>query len=143
MKVSEKVLVAETRDIDAAHLKLMLERNGCETEIVKKGIDILRKIESNQYSLIILNDKLQDIDGIDIVKQVREAEASSEGNTRVPILGLTSYSLPAMKKKFQSSGIDYCLSKPVYKNKLNSVLTEVFEKHQQKTSTASASSVTN
>lgn len=134
MKVSEKVLVAETKDIDAAHLRLMLERSGCETEIVKSSFDLLNRLEHNQYLFIVMNEKLQDIDGAETVEMIRQIEENSENNVRVPILGLTSYSLPAEKKKFQKSGIDYCLSKPVYKNKLNKVLAEILEKKHENVS---------
>ncbi len=128
MKVSEKVLVAETKNIDAAHLKLMLERSGCETEIVKSSSDLLNRLEHNRYLFIVMNEELQNIDGAETVRKIRQIEENSENNVRVPILGLTSYSLPARKREFQESGIDYCLSKPVYKNTLNKVLAEILEK---------------
>ncbi len=123
MKLSGKVLVAETKDIDAAHLKLMLEKNGCKTEIVKKGSDVLQKLEQEDYALLLLNETLPGIDSTEIVKKIRSVEKTT--GKHLPIIGITAYSLPSEKKQFQDAGIDYCLSKPVYKNLLYAVLSEV------------------
>lgn len=125
MKISGRVLVAETKDIDAAHIKLMLERNGCKTEIVKTSSDVLSKVQNNQYLMIVLNEKLQDVDALETVREIRKVE--KEKQQRTPILGITSYSLPSAIKQFKDSGADYCLRKPVYQNKLNDILVKIKE----------------
>jgi len=123
-----KILVADNKDIDAAYMRLMLERNGCKTEIVNNGQDVLEKIKSNDYSLVVMNEQLFQMDGAETVKKIRELERT--GQKRTPILGLTSYSLSNEKKKFQNAGLDYCLSKPVYKNNLTDILSSIFKRQQ-------------
>lgn len=67
----QKILIIED-ELDIAELeKDYLEMNGFEVEIVQNGQEGYQKALSNQYSLIILDIMLPDMDGYKICREVR------------------------------------------------------------------------
>ncbi|MEN7547752.1 response regulator [Rapidithrix thailandica] len=114
------VLLAESRSIDAAYMQLLLEKNGWKTEVVTDGTEVLERIRRKQYSLILMSEELNCMDGITTVRKIREFENGTRYH--IPVVGFTSYSLEGEKRKLLGAGMDFCLSKPVYKNKLLEIL---------------------
>jgi CheY-like chemotaxis protein len=124
MMVNEKkILVAENQSIDAAYLKLLLEREGWKVDVVDDGSKVLEFTAKYDYSFILMNISLTNIDGLEATKQIRVSEKKS--GTHIPIVGLTAYSLSEETKRCLGAGMDYCIAKPVYKRQLSDIIEKI------------------
>ncbi len=124
MNGNNLVLLAENQAIDAAYMRLLLERNGWKTEVVSDGDEVMEKLRKNSYSFVVINDKLSKIDAFELARRIREQEKNS--NRHLIIIGLTSYAMESEHRRFLKAGIDYCLSKPVYSSSLVAALGAIF-----------------
>lgn len=103
---SHPILVAED-DSDLSELiKIHLTDNNYQVEQALNGGVALDKALNNQYSLIILDIMLPEVDGFEICKSVREK------NQQVPILMLTAKAEEVDKVKGLEFGADDYLTKP-------------------------------
>lgn len=128
-KEINNVLVAENKGIDAAYLRLMLERNGWKADIVTDGEEALKKIEEKQYAFILVSNNLNSLKGTEIISKIREAETTS--HTHLPIVGVASCSLVSERKRYLNAGVDYCIAKPVYQRSLFEIINTLFEEIDQ------------
>jgi len=124
-KEINNVLVAENKGIDAAYLRLMLERNGWKADIVTDGEEALRRIEEKQYAFLLISNNLNSLKGTEVIGKIRESEAISQSH--LPILGVASCSLVSERKKYLNAGVDYCITKPVYQRSLFEIINTLFE----------------
>ncbi len=117
------VLIAESREIDAAYMSLMLKLSGYQAEVAKNGDEALNRLSEKQYSLIFVNDLFSAGDGAELVRQIRTGENSK--NAQTPIVGITEASLEMGRRRFETAGTNFCISKPVYRQSLVDILTAV------------------
>jgi DNA-binding response OmpR family regulator len=100
------ILIVED-DSDLSELiKIQLTDNDYEIEQVLNGRIALEKALSNQYSLIILDIMLPEVDGFEICRSIRKE------NTQVPILMLTAKAEEVDKIMGLEYGADDYLTKP-------------------------------
>ncbi|UZR95764.1 response regulator [Chondrinema litorale] len=125
MRNNRKAIIAELRSIEATHLKLMLKRKGWDSDVVNNSIDLLNKVASGNYELVLLSNNLLDEPAEEIAQEIRNIE--KDNNIRIPIIAITSYSIEAEKRKLIKAGADYCLTKPVYNQNLSDVIIGLTE----------------
>ena len=133
-KSRNTVLVAENERIDAAYLRLLLERNGWEADIITDGEELLKKIKEKNYALILMNNKLKNLDGIEVTIKIREQEAKSDYH--IPIVGVTSYTIAEERRQYLNAGMDYCITKPVYQKNLFDLIYSIFNEDETNVSIA-------
>ncbi len=112
--VSKRLLLAEdtasVRDI----LKRQLEVLNIEADIVENGQDVLDALEKKDYGLLITDLHMPDIDGYDVIRTLRDKEASmKEEHNRLPVIALTADIQIADRQVYLKYGFDECLLKPV------------------------------
>lgn len=95
---------ADQRDFLAVFLKL----EGYKVEIAQDGGEAIRQVKSNCPDLIISDIDMPDIDGITMVKMLRELPECNE----VPILTLSGYNTGNLKLAMHA-GASQALRKPV------------------------------
>ena len=66
-------------------LAIFLKREGYETEVVKLGRDAIAKFEENKPSHVFLDIKLPDIDGIEVLKKLKETSCET------PVIMMTAF----------------------------------------------------
>jgi len=98
--MKNKILLIED-DIPTIDLyKLNLERAGFQLEIIKAGNEALERVKKmagpggQKPDLILLDIILPDVDGIQILRKIREKEEIRE----IPVLILTNYSDPKVEE---------------------------------------------
>jgi two-component system, sensor histidine kinase and response regulator len=123
MNSEKKILVAEDRTIDAAYLKLMLEREGWQVDVAQEGYQVLDNALTEIYTLLIVNAHFHGSEGMEVVREIRGKETST--GRHIPILGITSYSLSEEKRRCLSAGMDYCLAKPIYQKNITDILSKL------------------
>lgn len=118
--LENEVLIADNSPIDAAYMRVMLERNGWKAEIVTDGLEVLQKLKERAYPLVILNGRLKRLTGEETIRRVREMEKTL--NQRSVIIGTVGTTLENERNKLIQAGADHCVSKPVYQQILLEVI---------------------
>ncbi len=129
----KKVLVV---DDNITNLHLMEETLGyfqIYSETTTSGQEALLKIESARiagqpFDLIITDHHMPGMDGINLVKAIKESNA---GANQPVILMLSSLEKNLYQHEADKTGINKFISKPVKLHELNSTLLSLFEKNMQ------------
>lgn len=72
-----KVLIAEEQDEFAEILKGLLEKNRFLVDAVHRGEDVFGAVLNSEYDVIVLNALLPEIDGIEILEQLRRLKITT------------------------------------------------------------------
>jgi two-component system sensor histidine kinase/response regulator len=88
----------------------ILERRGHRVDIAETGYDALRAVEEHRFDVVLLDMRLPDIDGVEVVAGIRRAE---HAGTRVPIIGMSSNNTPDVAARVTRAGGDGVISKPL------------------------------
>jgi len=121
---SPRILAVEDTRESGLILEMMARQEGIPLDVVQTGRDALRRIESNAYVLVLLDLNLPDLNGFEVLKEIRKIE-KTQGRPGIPVIALTASSFPEDIKKCQAAGFARYLEKPVRKDILLSVLHEV------------------
>src|SRR5213593_3789931 len=81
----EKILIVDHNKYLRFTLTQLLKDAGFESNAVEEGTKAIDEIKNNSYALMILDMKLPGMDGIEILKKVREI------NNFTPIIMLTAF----------------------------------------------------
>jgi len=101
-----RILVVEDEEAIAEGLLLNLSRKGHESELARDGAEALRRAHEGSWDLILLDVRLPEVDGFEVVRRLRD------GGDLTPILMLTARDQPDDKVYGLKLGADDYLVKP-------------------------------
>ncbi len=70
--MADKVLIVDDDDSIRKLLQKVMDINGMESECVSSGSQALEKLKSNTYDIILMDVMLGDMEGFDVIKQIRD-----------------------------------------------------------------------
>ena len=105
------ILVAEDSEINAMFLETFLGKAGHQVTIVENGDEALQQLSENSYSLVLMDMRMPEMDGLEATRRWREME--QEKGTHMPIIALTANASDEDKAACLDAGMDAFLSKPV------------------------------
>ena len=88
---------------------LFLEDGTCTVDQVGTGREALSAVGAKRYDMLLLDLRLPDIDGLEVIRRVRRDEA---GGRRLPIVAVSADVLPAQVAEAMAAGADEHLGKP-------------------------------
>ena len=103
-----RILIAEDEENIVVSLKFLFESAGFETSNEGNGKRVLEHILSTPPDLVVLDVMLPDLDGFDILAQLRKNQSTA----KLPILMLTAKGQREDRKKALELGADAFISKP-------------------------------
>ena len=111
MQIREKILVVEDEKNIAQFIAAVLGSSGYETVQVRSGTEALSMISSHCPDLIILDLGLPDMDGLEILRQLRTWSS-------LPVVVVSARSHERDKVTALDAGADDYLTKPFGTNEL-------------------------
>lgn len=129
-----KILLVEDDSINRLLGKIILEKLGCSYELAVNGKEAIRKIDNNDYELILLDINLPDINGLDIAAYMR----NNKKDKRTKIVAFSAVITAEDIVEYKSVGIDDFLLKPykeinLYNTLCNALDIENDKGHKTKT----------
>ena len=114
----KKVLIVDDNLINLKVADRLLKSYKIETECVSSGFDCIKKIEEgNKYDLILMDDMMPKMSGVETFKKLCESDSFS-----IPTIALTANAISGMKEKYLEQGFNDYLSKPIDKKELERIL---------------------
>ncbi len=115
---NSKVLVVDDNKVNIKVALKLLSNYGIEADSCESGFAAIEKLKAgNTYDLILLDDMMPKMSGVETLKHIRECVIYD-----IPVVALTANALSGMKEKYLSSGFDDYLAKPIEKNELYRIL---------------------
>ena len=105
-----------------------LKSLGVTAEPTSSGLEALGMIErrhqeGRDYSIVILDWKMPDLDGIELIRRIR-----TELETNVPILLISAYDWSDIEDQANAAGANGFVSKPLFRSKLYDKINDVLGK---------------
>jgi len=112
-----RVLLAEDEPILQLVGRLQLESLGCEVVLAGDGNEAWRVIEEGHLDLVLMDCQMPEVDGYEVTRRLRQRERD-DGGRSLPVLALTSNTLPGDRERCLDAGMDDYLPKPVGQERL-------------------------
>jgi YesN/AraC family two-component response regulator len=102
-----KIVIADDSALFRDRIKWLLVSIKCNSEIfeAKNGMEALQLIREKEPDLVILDIRMPEMNGIEVLKKIRELKMKAK------VCILTNYPYPQYKKRCMEEGADYFLSK--------------------------------
>lgn len=121
-RFTTRVLVGEDYPANQLVIRQMLTTLGCQVDIVNNGIKVLDALSENSYDVIFMDCQMPQMDGYETSQQIRRKEATTNIDSRIPIIALTANALDGDREKCLAAGMDDYLSKPFNRNQIHQIL---------------------
>ena len=122
----KKILIVDDNTLNLKVATKFLEIYNPEVETVESGFACLEKVKDNNYDLILLDDMMPKMSGVETLKKLKENE-----DFKTPVVVLTANAISGMKEKYLNEGFDDYLAKPINKEELKNILEKVLNKEEE------------
>jgi CheY-like chemotaxis protein len=114
-----RVLVAEDNLINQRVLKRMLERCGCNVDVVPSGLEAVNQWRQIPYHLVLMDCQMPGMDGWAATAEIRRLQG---GSRRTPVVAVTASVFQEDVERCQQAGMDDFLGKPIEIGTMRNVL---------------------
>lgn len=109
---------------------LVLRDMGIQAEWVDSGTKAVERVRSIQeagghYDLVLIDWKMPEMDGIETARQIRTVVSGES------IIIMTAYDWLSIEQAARQVGVDFTMSKPVFKTTLLNAFTKVLEQNRE------------
>ncbi|MCG8668908.1 MAG: response regulator [Pseudomonadales bacterium] len=115
------ILVAEDHYLSQKVIKGMLARLGLECDTVSNGKDAIEAACKKDYSLILMDCEMPDVNGFEATRQIRRWEKANN-REEAPIIALTAHIMDEHKERSLECGMNAHLSKPIELSELRDTI---------------------
>ena len=106
-----RILVAEDNEFNAELLELLLVRRGHFVRLANNGREALSMTQEGIFDLLLLDIHMPELDGFQVVQEIRERERTAGGH--MPVVALTARSRKEDRERCLAAGMDDFLTKPI------------------------------
>ena len=112
----KRILLSEDDLFSREMMIYILNKTGAELMVAKDGREALDIFDNNQVDLVLLDIRLPEVDGYQVLRHIREKKPETI------VIAQTAYAMMEDIRKFKDSGFNDYLLKPVNDNELYGVL---------------------
>ena len=116
MKAKERILIVDDEKDMCNIISKFIKEEGYLSEIAHDGKRALRKIKNKTYDLIILDYKLPDISGLEVLGEIGRLRP------KLPVIMISAYGNDDVKEKASKLGAVTFLDKPFDISKLVTII---------------------
>jgi two-component system response regulator HydG len=114
--MNKKILIVEDDVVFCKLLTRFLSKNGFEVMDAQNGKDAFELMELNNFELAVLDYRLPDMTGIEILSKLKEKQTSSR------VVLITRFGDQEVASKAIAAGADAFISKPINPDELLEVI---------------------
>lgn len=124
-----KILVAEDNSINVKVAEFTLKSIASKLDFAKNGEEVLEKIKTETYDVILMDVKMPVMDGYETTKIIRKNEKDNNIENPIKIVAVTANNQPEEMEYCKSIGMNDFLSKPFTVAQAKDVIETVCGKH--------------
>jgi len=114
------ILIAEDNEANQELIKIILTKYGLTYDVANNGLEAMSLYKENKYDLILMDEQMPVMDGIESVSKIIEYE-ELHGLRHTPVSALTANVIKGAKERGLLSGFDAFLGKPIVLKELERV----------------------
>lgn len=115
-----RVLVVDDNEVNLLVVKNLLKATKIKVDTCMSGNDCLKKMEEAHFDVILLDQMMPELDGIETLKASRELPGNKCQGT--PVIALTANAVSGAREMFLSEGFSDYLAKPINSVKLEQII---------------------
>jgi signal transduction histidine kinase/DNA-binding response OmpR family regulator len=117
-----RILVAEDQKVNWMLIERMLSKRGVEAAHAIDGREVLAKVKSDDYDLVLMDCQMPLMDGYDAAREIRKHEAATAENPHIPIVAMTASAMRGDRERCLDAGMDDYMAKPIEADALDEML---------------------
>ena len=115
-----RVLLAEDNPINQKLAVVLLQKAGYSVDAVENGAQALERVQTNPYSVVLMDVQMPEMDGLEATRKIRELEEAT--GQHIPIIAMTAHAMQGDRERCLEAGMDDYVSKPLEPKVLFNVL---------------------
>ena len=119
----KKILLVDDNNLNLKVASRLLKNYKITPDTCVSGFECLDKVKDNKYDLILMDDMMPKMSGVETFKKLKEDKGFN-----TPVIILTANAVSGMKEKYLNEGFNDYLAKPIDKLELDRVLGEYLKK---------------
>jgi len=117
-----RVLVVDDHPVNREVLVRQLDLIGLATDSANDGVEGLEAWAAGQYTAVLADIHMPRMDGYEMTRQIRIAEAAGKKKGRTPVVAVTANAMKGEEERCIEAGMDAYLVKPVNIERLRTTL---------------------
>ncbi|MFT6420892.1 MAG: diguanylate cyclase (GGDEF)-like protein [Porticoccus sp.] len=117
-----KILVVDDNRPNQKVAIAMLERMGCQCELVDTGKGAVEAVIRNRFDAVLMDCYMPVMNGYDATRQIRMYEGGHDNSSGIPIIAMTANNTQLEVDRCMDAGMDDFLSKPLRIDDLEKML---------------------
>lgn len=109
--MGKRVLIAEDSSVILNLTKKILEQENMEIAAAKNGVEVLKKLDGEDFDVILMDINMPKMDGMECARQIRALSDKQKAGT--PIFAITGNANNYTDQEFKDAGINEYLPKPL------------------------------
>jgi PAS domain S-box-containing protein len=127
------ILLAEDNAINQKLALRLLQKAGYSVDVVENGLQAVIAVQKKQYSLVLMDVQMPELDGYDATRQIRALPLPTG---MIPIVAMTAHAMAGDREKCLEAGMNDYLTKPLNIDEMLSVVNKYAEKVQNPSDTS-------
>jgi len=119
-----RILIADDDQSIQFFLGEFLKKEGLQSDIAATGIEALDLLKNNGYSLVLLDEKMPGMSGIEVLERIKASDNA------VPVIMITAYGSKELAMRAIRHGAYDFFTKPVDIEILRTVISRAVEKYE-------------
>ncbi len=107
--MGHSVLVVDDNELNLKLAQTILARSGYDVMAAARGEEAIAMACAHRPDLILLDIRLPDIDGLEVLRRLRELPETKD----VPVVAMTAQAMPEEVDSFMAAGCDGYIQKPI------------------------------
>jgi len=125
MNAGFRVLVVDDNVVNQTVVSHLLHKLGAVVSRAGNGMEALDELRRRDFDVVLMDCQMPEMDGYEATRQLRQFE-STHRTRHIPVIALTANALATDRSKCLAAGMNYYLSKPIDRQRLEQALTSVF-----------------
>lgn len=117
-----KAIIIETSSIDAAFLRMMLERSKWQVQVTNELTELAEKLEEEDV-VVFVSSQLGKLTAKEIIPQLKAIW--QKNGTHGIVVAMVNSSFTTELKEAIEAGADFFLIKPIYQNHLREIIEKL------------------
>jgi len=121
MIVKSKILIIDGSESTRTFMRFVLNNSGYRVSVALNGAKALEEVEDQNFDVILIDLRLPDMDGLDLLKEIRSIKAFAD----IPILAVTQFFNTDAQEQEAAAGVTHWITQPVAPQKLIEVMKDI------------------
>lgn len=123
-----KILAVDDNRVNLKVISKCLMKYDMDVSTASSGKDAIELCKNNEYRIILMDQMMPEMDGVQAMKEIRKLGATYESGSNNYIIALTANAITGIREELIAEGFDGYLPKPIIFPDMEAAFTELLSK---------------